>query len=184
MRQVEPAGPLGQVGDDQDRDDAEDPRADAVEELHGDEVDGIDAQAVEQPADGQDREADQEDRLAAPGRRQPAGARATGTITTWAAMMQADIRTAAPSFRPSLDFWPTSGSIAALAKWNRTTEAAKIADPPVLEQLARCRRPHDAVSAPSSAPRARSWSMSRSRISRTATALAAAMPATRKNIAP
>ena len=52
---------------------------------------------------------------------------ATGTITTWAAMMQADIRTAAPSFRPSLDFWPTSGSIAALAKWNRTTEAAKVA---------------------------------------------------------
>ena len=53
--------------------------------------------------------------------------KATGTITSWAATMQADIKTGAALFRPSPDFWPTSGNIAALARWNRTTEAAKIA---------------------------------------------------------
>ena len=31
-------------------------------------------------------------------------ASATGIITSWAAMMQADMTTAAPSLRPSLDF--------------------------------------------------------------------------------
>ena len=60
---------------------------------------------------------------------------ATGTITTCAAMKQADIKTAAPSFKPSLDFSPTSGSIAALAKWNSTTEMAKNRDPPVAKEL-------------------------------------------------
>ena len=94
-------------------------------------------------------------------------ARATGTITTWAAMMQADIKTAAPSFMPSLDFCPTSGSIAALAKWNRTTEAAKIA---IRRSLNSSTIPMASWSfpSPSSAPRASSWSMSCSRISRTA----------------
>ena len=56
-------------------------------------------------------------------------------------------------------------------------------DPAVLEQLGDA----DGLTTPSLAvvgSRARSWSMSASRISRTATALAAAMPATRRNIAP
>jgi hypothetical protein len=38
LRQVEPAGTLREVSDDPHRHDPEDPRADAVEELHADEV--------------------------------------------------------------------------------------------------------------------------------------------------
>jgi len=47
---------------------------------------------------------------------------ATGIMTTWAVMMQADIRTADPVFIPSLDFWPTRGNIAALARWKSSTD--------------------------------------------------------------
>ena len=50
---------------------------------------------------------------------------AIGTMTSWAATMQADI-SAVPRLRSCCaSFCPTSGSMAALAIWNSTTQPAK-----------------------------------------------------------
>jgi len=70
--------------------------------------------------------------------------------------MQADI-SEAPAFRSwSASFWPTSGSIAALARWNRTAHAAKIKSG---RQVSNTWNPEGWIAfspAPSSRPRARS----------------------------
>ena len=48
-------------------------------------------------------------------------------ITNWAAMMQAEVNAMpVPESPPSASFWLTSGSIAALAKWNNVMHTAKI----------------------------------------------------------
>src|SRR3981189_3357981 len=54
--------------------------------------------------------------------------RAIGTMTICAATMQADIRLVPKFLSCNASFWPTSGSMAALAKWNRTAQAAKISN--------------------------------------------------------
>ena len=51
---------------------------------------------------------------------------ATGTMTTCAATMHADISAVPTSLLCKPNSWPTSGSMAALAKWNMKTAAAKI----------------------------------------------------------
>jgi hypothetical protein len=49
-------------------------------------------------------------------------------MTICAATMHADIRLVLELRSWSASFWPTSGSMAALAKWNRTAQAAKISN--------------------------------------------------------
>jgi hypothetical protein len=50
---------------------------------------------------------------------------AMGTMMTCAATIQADIMEVPKFLSWSASFWPTSGSIAALAKWKSTAHAAK-----------------------------------------------------------
>ena len=52
--------------DDEHRHDTEDTRSDSIEKLYGHEISGVDAQAIEQAADGQYAKANQEDRFSAP----------------------------------------------------------------------------------------------------------------------
>jgi hypothetical protein len=49
---------------------------------------------------------------------------AIGSMIIWAAIMQADIIAVAHSLWADANFWPTSGSSGALAKWNSIVQPA------------------------------------------------------------
>ena len=111
-------------------------------------------------------------------------ASATGTMTSCAATMHTDISVVPSSLFARNSFWPTRGSISALAKWKIT---AQIANTRSGLLVARILRP-DGLSGSSGPvlslkPRARSWSMASAGMESVANTLATAMAAMSQNTA-
>jgi len=106
---------------------------------------------------------------------------ATGTITTCAATMHADISAVPTSLLCKANSWPTSGSMAALAKWNVKTTTAKIINLRLRSSTANpdgCLRCSPVAL---SIPRATSLSIASPGTLSVATTLITAMPANSQN---
>jgi hypothetical protein len=114
-----------QVGDDEDGDDDEDSIGYAVEELNTDQRPGGVGEDVENSAKRKNAETDERRGF----RRRTAAVlpiqEALPAMTSWVTMMQADMNGALSFGLPRASISPSSGSMAALARWKRKQQTRK-----------------------------------------------------------
>ncbi len=91
LREIVAAGAMHDVGDDQRCERLIDARPDPVEQLYGNQPEGVIRQGIERRADRQGRERNEKNRPAAPKSALRPTRIAIGNITPWAATMQNDI---------------------------------------------------------------------------------------------
>src|SRR5262245_6228350 len=128
---------MRKVGSDEYREHADYRRADAIKQLKSDKNQWICGPGKQQCTDRQSPKPDEEQRPATPASRLPSNPRTKRATTICGRMINAAMMSEerlSPSYTRAA---PTTGSMAALASWNRNRPAVKVSTPGLFQRL-RC----------------------------------------------